>query len=116
MMNSRSILLIMWLVAALGILAQGLFGQVPPPDNILYGAAYYHEYMPYERLDEDIRLMKEAGISVVRVGESTWTSARNCRPAWGSSASRHAYWQMHPSCCSSWFSRMSISSPRTAPV
>jgi len=42
-------------------------------DNILYGAAYYHEYMPYERLDEDVRLMKEAGISVVRVGESTWS-------------------------------------------
>ena len=31
-------------------------------DNILYGVAYYHEYMPSERLDEDIRLMKEAGI------------------------------------------------------
>ena len=42
-------------------------------DNILYGAAYYHEYMPSDRLDEDVRLMKEAGISVVRVGESTWS-------------------------------------------
>ncbi len=42
-------------------------------DNILYGVAYYHEYMPSERLDEDIKLMKEAGISVVRVGESTWS-------------------------------------------
>lgn len=41
-------------------------------DTVLYGAAYYHEYMPSERLDEDIRLMKEAGINVVRVGESTW--------------------------------------------
>jgi beta-galactosidase len=59
--------------AALLIAAQGLSGQAPPPENILYGAAYYHEYMPYERLDEDIRLMKEAGISVVRVGESTWS-------------------------------------------
>jgi len=44
------------------------------PDTVLYGAAYYHEYMPYERLDKDIELMKRAGISVVRVGESTWTS------------------------------------------
>ena len=26
-----------------------------------------------ERLDEDIKLMKDAGISVVRVGESTWS-------------------------------------------
>lgn len=41
-------------------------------DNILYGAAYYHEYMPSERLDEDIRLMKEYGVNVVRVGESSW--------------------------------------------
>jgi beta-galactosidase len=42
-------------------------------DNILYGVAYYHEYMPSDRLDEDIQLMKRAGISVVRVGESTWS-------------------------------------------
>jgi len=44
------------------------------PDTIYYGVAYYHEYMPYERLDKDIELMKRAGITVVRVGESTWTS------------------------------------------
>ena len=50
-----------------------LHGQSAYKDQILYGAAYYHEYMPYERLDEDIRLMKEAGITVVRVGESTWS-------------------------------------------
>jgi beta-galactosidase len=30
--------------------------------------------MPYERLAKDIELMKRAGFSVVRVGESTWTS------------------------------------------
>ena len=41
--------------------------------TILYGAAYYHEYEPYERLDEDIRLMKQAGLNVVRMGESTWS-------------------------------------------
>jgi beta-galactosidase len=41
-------------------------------DTVLYGAAYYPEYMPYERTDEDIALMKKAGITVVRVGESTW--------------------------------------------
>jgi beta-galactosidase len=41
---------------------------------MLYGAAYYHEYQPYDRLDEDIRLMKVAGLTVVRLGESTWTS------------------------------------------
>jgi len=41
--------------------------------TILYGAAYYHEYMPYERLEKDIQLMQEAGLSVVRLGESTWS-------------------------------------------
>jgi beta-galactosidase len=42
-------------------------------DQVLYGAAYYHEYMPYERLDEDVKMMRDAGITVVRVGESTWS-------------------------------------------
>lgn len=42
-------------------------------DNVLYGVAYYHEYMPSERLDKDVQMMKDAGISVVRVGESTWS-------------------------------------------
>jgi beta-galactosidase len=41
--------------------------------NVLYGAAYYHEYMPYERLDKDIAMMKDAGLTVVRMGESTWS-------------------------------------------
>jgi beta-galactosidase len=41
--------------------------------DVLYGAAYYHEYMPYERLDKDVAMMKEAGITVVRMGESTWS-------------------------------------------
>ena len=46
----------------------------PPFDTIYYGASYYPEYMPYERVDKDIELMKQAGISIVRVGESTWSS------------------------------------------
>lgn len=41
--------------------------------NVLYGAAYYHEYEPYERLDKDVALMKQAGLTVVRMGESTWS-------------------------------------------
>jgi beta-galactosidase len=44
------------------------------PDMVLYGAAHYHEYVPYERPDKDVALMKQAGITVVRVGESPWTS------------------------------------------
>jgi beta-galactosidase len=41
--------------------------------TVLYGAAYYHEYMPYDRLDKDVALMKAAGLNVVRMGESTWS-------------------------------------------
>lgn len=41
-------------------------------DTVLYGVAYYPEYMPYNRLDTDVDLMKKAGISVVRIGESSW--------------------------------------------
>ncbi len=41
-------------------------------DRPLYGAAYYHEYMPSERLEEDIHLMKNAGLNVIRIGESAW--------------------------------------------
>ena len=41
-------------------------------DKVLYGAAYYHEYAPVERLDKDIQMMKDANLSVVRVGESSW--------------------------------------------
>lgn len=43
-------------------------------NKLLYGVAYYDEYMPYERLHQDIRMMKEAGINVVRIAESTWST------------------------------------------
>ncbi|SEB18205.1 beta-galactosidase [Paenibacillus sp. ov031] len=43
-------------------------------DKLLYGVAYYDEYMPYERLDKDIQMMKDAGINVVRIAESTWST------------------------------------------
>lgn len=48
-------------------------GDVYHFDKPLYGAAYYAEYTPTDRLEEDIRLMKQAGVTVVRVGESTWS-------------------------------------------
>ena len=56
-------------VTALTAVAQDVYQF----DRPLYGAAYYSEYTPSDRLDEDIRLMKEAGLTVVRVGESTWS-------------------------------------------
>ncbi len=43
-------------------------------EEILYGVAYYDEYMPYERLEKDIQMMKDAGINVVRIAESTWST------------------------------------------
>ncbi len=42
-------------------------------DTVLYGAAFYEEYMPEDRLEKDVQLMEKAGITVVRVGESTWS-------------------------------------------
>jgi len=53
-------------------LFQCLRAQSPAFNTVLYGAAYYQEYMPYERLDKDVQLMKEAGLTVVRLGESSW--------------------------------------------
>ena len=43
-------------------------------NKLLYGVAYYDEYMPYERLHKDIEMMKDAGINVVRIAESTWST------------------------------------------
>lgn len=43
-------------------------------NKLYYGVAYYDEYMPCDRLDEDIRMMKEAGINIVRIAESTWST------------------------------------------
>ena len=49
------------------------FAQIKE-DQLLFGVAYYDEYMPYDRLDTDITMMKEAGINVVRIAESTWST------------------------------------------
>jgi beta-galactosidase len=71
----------------LAILSAGsvAFAQNPPVSlasqaldfpTVLYGAAYYNEYMPGDqiaRLDKDVSLMKAAGLNVVRMGESTWS-------------------------------------------
>lgn len=42
--------------------------------NLYYGVAYYYEYLPYDRLNEDIQMMKKANINLVRIGESTWST------------------------------------------
>ncbi len=46
----------------------------PKTDKVFFGVAYYVEYMPYERLDKDVKMMKDAGINVVRIAESTWST------------------------------------------
>ncbi|MDD7646048.1 MAG: beta-galactosidase, partial [Ruminococcus bromii] len=43
-------------------------------DKLLYGVAYYDEYMPYERLEKDMEMMKAANINVIRIAESTWAT------------------------------------------
>lgn len=43
-------------------------------NQLLYGVAYYDEYMPYDRLAEDIRMLKAANINTVRIAESTWST------------------------------------------
>lgn len=49
-------------------------------DKLLFGAAYYDEYMPCERLEKDVEMMKRAGINTVRIAESTWST---CEPQSG---------------------------------
>ncbi|MET9773222.1 beta-galactosidase [Streptomyces sp. NPDC006367] len=48
------------------------------PDRVLFGAAYYYEYQPHEaseeRLRTDLDLMADAHFTVIRVGESVWST------------------------------------------
>ena len=49
-------------------------------DHILFGAAYYDEYLMMkgiDRIDEDMAMMKDAGLNVIRIAESTWST---CEP------------------------------------
>ena len=71
-----------WAAVAIAALAvAGTRAQAPAQtrfaadrmDTFLYGAAFYEEYMPQDRLEKDVALMEQAGINVVRVGESTWS-------------------------------------------
>lgn len=51
-----------------------------PMQELLYGAAYYYEYLPYpeperkQKRQEDLELMKQAGMNVIRIAESTWST------------------------------------------
>ena len=46
-------------------------------DHLLFGAAYYLEYLPYDRLETDMEMMERAGMNTIRIAESTWST---CEP------------------------------------
>jgi beta-galactosidase len=48
--------------------------RTPIRDRVLFGAAFYDEYRVTGSLDRDLDLMSEAGFSIIRVGESVWSS------------------------------------------
>src|SRR6187551_3693477 len=62
------------LAALLLLLVQHTSAQNVKIDKLLFGVAYYDEYMPYDRLEKDVTMMKETGINVVRIAESTWST------------------------------------------
>jgi len=72
----RSDMKLLSTLLAISVAAVAQTGTFAPNrmETILYGVAYYPEYMPRDRLDKDVELMQKAGITVVRVGESTWSS------------------------------------------
>ena len=41
--------------------------------EMVFGAAYYEEYAQEERLEKDMRLMRDAGMNTIRIAESTWS-------------------------------------------
>lgn len=69
-MNKALVLLAFSLVLVTGSAS----AQAPRMDRLLYGVAYYDKYMPTDRLEQGVRMMKEAGINVVRIAESTWST------------------------------------------
>jgi beta-galactosidase len=48
--------------------------SAPRHSGVLFGAAYYAEYQQAGTLDRDLDLMVEAGFTVIRVGESVWST------------------------------------------
>lgn len=46
----------------------------PASDRLHLGVAYYPEHWPEERWPEDIRLMREAGLTVARLAEFAWST------------------------------------------
>jgi beta-galactosidase len=50
------------------------------PSSCLHlGANYYPEHWPEDRWREDIRLMREAGMTVARIAEFAWSTLEKAR-------------------------------------
>lgn len=43
-------------------------------DKLYFGAAYYSEYLPYDRVEKDMEMMEKARMNVIRIAESTWST------------------------------------------
>ena len=43
-------------------------------EKLYFGAAYYSEYLPYDRVEKDMEMMERAGMNVIRIAESTWST------------------------------------------
>lgn len=43
-------------------------------NQLYYGVAYYDEYLPYDRIEQDFQMIKDAGMNVIRIAESTWST------------------------------------------
>ena len=43
-------------------------------DKLRFGAAYYSEYLPHDRVETDMEMMERAGMNTIRIAESTWST------------------------------------------
>ncbi len=56
--------------------------QAPPPASPLLGVDYFPEHWPRERWERDAQLMVEAGLTVVRIAEFTWSKIQPRPECW----------------------------------
>src|SRR5258708_6214386 len=60
--------------AAMVFFCSALFAQTAPPaPPVMLGTAWYPEQWSESRWDEDLTLMQQASIHMVRVGEFAWS-------------------------------------------
>ncbi|WP_321477974.1 beta-galactosidase [uncultured Paludibaculum sp.] len=71
-MQRRSFLARTLSLPLLGALPSLQGAAVTPP--LVLGAAWYPEQWPQSRWDEDLKLMEQAGLRMVRVGEFAWST------------------------------------------